>query len=62
MIGRDVWDIIKHHDTWIDAHGVNMGGPSKKGQHLQLVDAMGAVKNRLDGKRYLVILRQDLFN
>ena len=31
MIGQDGWEIIKHHDTLIDAHGVNMGGPSKAG-------------------------------
>ena len=35
------WEIIKHHDIWIDSQGVNMGGPSKAGFRLQLVDAMG---------------------
>ena len=39
-----------------------MGGPPKSRSRLQLVDAMGVVKNRLDGNRYLVILRQAFFN
>ena len=39
-----------------------MGGPSRSGLRLQLVDSIGLVKNRLGGKRYLVILRQALFN
>ena len=39
-----------------------MGEPSKAGRRLQLVDAVGVMKNRLDGKCYLVILRQDFFN
>ena len=29
---------------------------------LKLIDARGVVKNRLDGKFYLVIVRQDFFN
>ena len=29
---------------------------------MQLVDARGVVKNRLDGKSYLVIVRQVFFN
>ena len=29
---------------------------------MQLVDARGVVKNRLDGKRYLIIVRQAFFN
>ena len=29
---------------------------------LKLIDARGVVKNLLDGKCYLVIVRQDLFN
>ena len=62
MIGRDGWDIIKRHDTWIDAQGVNMGGPSKEGLCLQLVYARGVLKNLLVWKRYLEILRQDFFN
>ena len=62
MIGRDGWYIIKRHDTWINAQGVNMGGPPKSGRRLKLVDARGVVENRLDGKRYLVIIRQDFFN
>ena len=62
MIGRDIWEIIKCHDTWIDVQGVNMGGPPKSGRRLQLVDARGVVKNLLGGKPYLVILRQDFFN
>ena len=39
-----------------------MGGASKAGLPLQLVDARGVVKNRMDGKCYLLVLRQDLFD
>ena len=42
--------------------GVNLGRPPKAGCRLQLVDARGVVKNRVDRKSYLVILRQYLFN
>ena len=62
IIGRDGWEIIKRHDTWIDAQGVNLGLPQKTGRRLQLVDARGGVKNCLDGKSYLVICRQDVLN
>ena len=62
MLGRDGWEIIKNHEKWIETRGVDLGGPSKKGRHLQLVDARGVVKNCLDGKRYLVIIRQAFFN
>ena len=62
MIGRDGWNIINRHDTWIYAQGVNMVGPSKTGRCLQLIDARCVVKTFLDGRRYLVILRQALFN
>ena len=62
MIGQDVWEITKRHDTWMDPQGVNLGGPPKSGHSLQLVDARGVVKNCLDGKSYLEILRQDFFN
>ena len=62
MLGRDGWDIIKNHDKWIDTRGVDLGGTSKTGRRLQLVDARGVVKNRLDGKSYLVIIRQAFFN
>ena len=62
MIGQDGWEIIKHHDTWIYAQGVNMVGPSKAGRRLQLVYERGVVKNLLDGKRCLEILRQAFFN
>ena len=31
MIGRDGWEIIKRHDNWIDAQGVNLCGPPKEG-------------------------------
>ena len=62
MIGRDGWEIIKRHDYWIDARGVDLGGPPKAGRRLQLVDARGVVKNRLDGKSYLIIISQALFN
>ena len=51
MIGQDGWEIIKLHDTWIDAQGVNMGVPLKAGRRLQPVDARGVAKNRMDGKR-----------
>ena len=44
MIGQYGWEIIKRHDTWIDAQGVNIVGPSKAGHRLQLVDARGVVK------------------
>ena len=46
MIGRDGWEIIKHHDKWIDARGVDLGSSSKVGRCLQLVDARGVVNNR----------------
>ena len=62
MIGWDSWEIIKRHDTCIDALGVNMGEPPRAGRCLQLVDAKGVMKKRLDGKRYMVITGQDLFN
>ena len=62
MIGRDGWEIIKHHNTWIYAKGVDLGGHQKTGLRLQLLDARGVVKNRLDGKSYLVIIRQAFFN
>ena len=39
-----------------------MVGPPRAGLYLQLVDARGAVKNRIYGKRYLVILGQVFFN
>ena len=39
-----------------------MGGSSKSERRLQLVDARGVVKNGLDGKRYIVIIRQAFFN
>ena len=58
MIGRDGWEIIKRHDTWIDAQVINTEGSSKEGRYLKGVDARGVVKYHLDGKRYLVILRQ----
>ena len=38
-----------------------MSGPPKAGRRLQLVDTRSVIKNRLDGKRYLVILRRALF-
>ena len=62
MVGICGWEIIKRHDTWIDSQGVNMGGSSKERHHLKLVDEKGVMKNRLYGKRYLVILRQTFFN
>ena len=62
MIGQDGQEIIKRHDTWIDAQGVDLGGPPKEGHRLQLLDARGVVKNRLDGKSYLAIIRQAFFN
>ena len=62
MIFWGGWDIIKCHDTWIDAQGVNMGVPSNEGRGLQLLYARGVVKTFLDGKSYLVILGQDFFN
>ena len=62
MIGRDGWEIIKRHDKWIDTRGVDLGSSSKAGCRLQLVDARGVVKNSLDGKRYLIFIRQCFFN
>ena len=62
MLGRYGWEIIKNHDKWIDTRGVDLGGSSKMGRRLQLVDARGVVKNLLDGKSYLVIIRQAFFN
>ena len=62
MIGRDGWEMIKHHYTWVDAQGVNMGEISKTGCRLQLLDARGMVKNRVDRKRYMLILRLNFFN
>ena len=44
MLGIDGWDIINNHDKWIDTRGVDLGGPSKTGRRLQLVDARGVVK------------------
>ena len=44
MIGREDWEIIKRHDYWINARGVDLGGPPKTGRRLQLVDARGVVK------------------
>ena len=43
MLGRDGWEIIKNHDKWINTRGVDLGGPSKTGRRLQLVDARGVV-------------------
>ena len=62
MLGRDDWEIIKNNENWIDTRGVDLGGPSKTGRRLQLVDARGVVKHRLDRKRYLVIIRHAFFN
>ena len=39
-----------------------MVGTSKLGHCLQLVDARGVVKTFLDGKRYLIIIRQAFSN
>ena len=62
IIGMLGWEIIERHDSYMDAQFVNIGGPSKSGRRLQLVYTRGEVKNRLDGKNYLVIVRQALFN
>ena len=62
MIGRDGLEIIKCHDTWIDAKVVVLVGPPKAGRRLQLVDARGVVKKFQDGKSYVVIVRQAFFN
>ena len=62
IIGLDGWEIINRHDTWIYAQEFNMGGPSKSGRHLELVDARGVVKNSLNGKHYFLILRKYFFN
>ena len=62
MVGMEGWEIIKRHDTCIYAEVVNMGGSSNAGFCLQLVNARGVVKNRLDVKRYLVIVRKAFFN
>ena len=39
-----------------------MGGSSKGGYRLQLIDARGVVKNILNRKRYLFIVRQAFLN
>ena len=62
MIVRDGWEIIKRHDSWINARGVDLGGPPKAGCRLQLVDARSVVKNSLDRKSYLIIIRQAFLN
>ena len=62
MIGWDGWEIVKHHDTWIDAQGVNMRGPPKTGRRLQLVYARGVVKNCMDGKHNLVTFSKAFFD
>ena len=62
MIGRDGWDIMKRHDTWIDARGVDLGSSLKAGRRLQLVDERGVVKNSLNRKRYLIVIREVFFN
>ena len=62
MVVMEVWEIIKRHNMWIYAQVINMGGSSKEGHRLQLVDARGVVKNCLDRKRYLVIVKQYFFN
>ena len=62
MIGRDGWEIIKRHNKWIDARGAYLGSSSKAGRRLHLVDAKGVVKNCLDGRRYLIVIRQAFFN
>ena len=61
MLGYGGWEIINYHDKWIDTRGVNLGGPSKASRRLQLLDVRGVVKNRLDGKSYLVIIRQAFY-
>ena len=42
--------------------GVDLGSSSKAGRRLHLVDAKGVVKNCLDGRRYLIVIRQAFFN
>ena len=44
IIGRYGWEIIKRRDTWIDAQGINIGGSSRAGRHLRLVDSRGMAK------------------
>ena len=61
IVGMGGWEIINRYDNWIYAKGVNMGGYLKSGRLLKLVDARGGVENHLDGKRYLVTVRQDFF-
>ena len=46
----------------IVAQGVNVGVPSKAVLQLQLIDTRGVLDNSMDGKCYLAILRQALFN
>ena len=50
MIGRDGWEIIRRHEKWIDTRGVDLGGSSKTGRRLQLVDARGVVKKNWMGR------------
>ena len=44
MIKMVGWEIIKRHDIWIYAQGINMGGPSNAGRCFQLVDTRGVMK------------------
>ena len=43
IIGTGGWKIIKCHDSCIYSQGVNMGGPSKGGHLLQIIDSIGVV-------------------
>ena len=62
MVSMGSWEIIKRHDAWIDSQVINMGGYSKAGRRLQLVDTRVVANVFLDGKQYLVIVRKALFN
>ena len=62
IISMGGWEIIKHHGSSIYSQRVDMGGYSKVGRRLQIGDAKGVVKNCMDGKRYLVIVRKSFFN
>ena len=44
MVGIGGWEIIKHHEMWIYTQGITIGGSSKAGFCLQLVDERGVVK------------------
>ena len=62
IIGTIGCKIFKVLDIWIDDQGFIMGISSKVRRLLYIINAMGELKNCLDRKRYLVIVRQVVLN